>query len=245
MPSSISAWVQDKKNMPIVLGATLIVFALAILLILKMNGIIGGPKQAQMPMPAPGMPAEPQPGMPGEVPQPGMPGGELQPGAPPSAPGAPVVQQAKLMPMLPYRKDPFMPLYGVPRKSDVIAALLPSLSRPRLAPASVVEDAQIAAAEEVLPPQPFRRMSGVLWNGKVSAILETNGETDVVRPGMELTRGNSRVRVEAITQDSIILKTLDTKTPFTIKVNMAGSVVNAPGAGGPTIQPGQPVYGEQ
>jgi len=243
MPS-IADWVQDKKNMPIVLAATGIVFVAAILLVLKMNGFIGAPKQEAMPQAVTPMPGEPQPGMPGGemqpgVPpggQPGMPGGEMQPGvAPGAAPAQPVqsVQQAKLAPMLPYRKDPFMPLTGAPKKTDVIAALLPSLRRPRLAPASVFADQQIASAEEVLPPQPFRRMSGVLYNGKVSGILETNGQTDVVRPGMELTRGNSRVRVESITRDSIILKTLDTKTPFTIKVNMAGSVMTVPGDLGP------------
>ena len=262
---AFTAWVQDKKNMPIVLAATGIVFALAILLILKMNGFIGAPKQSAIPtMPAAPAPGSPQPGMPaGEGspppagPQPGMPAGEM-PGGPPAAPGATPPQggapavEAKLAPMLPYRKDPFMPLYGMPRKADVLAALLPSLSHPRLAPASIVENPLMAAAEDILPPQPFRRMSGVLWNGKVSAILETNGETDVVRPGMELTRGNSRVRIEAITQDSIILKTLDTKMPFTIRVNMAGSVVNSgtggpgnqqvySGPGGPTIRPNQPI----
>jgi len=228
--NAFSAWLQDKKNLPVVLAGTGIVFVLAILMILKMNGIIGKPKQAVVPNAgAPGMPV-PQPGMPAaDMTVPG--GAPPAPGAAPSAPGAPPTPgaapapaaagaapgtlQAKLAPMLPYRKDPFMPLYGIPKKSDVIAALLPSLRRPRLAPAPVSE-AEIASAEEVLPPQPFRRMSGVLWNGKVSAILETNGETDVVRPGMELTRGNSRVMVESITQDSVILKTLDTRTPFTV-----------------------------
>lgn len=247
---AFSAWLQDKKNLPVVLAGTGIVLVLAILLILKMNGFIGKPKQAVAPTAGvPGMP----------VPQAGMPAGDMTatggappaPGVPPTPGAVPGVQQAKLAPMLPYRKDPFMPLYGIPKKSDVIAALLPSLSRPRLAPAPV-SDAEIASAEEVLPPQPFRRMSGVLWNGKVSAILETNGETDVVRPGMELTRGNSRVMVESITQDSVILKTLDTKTPFTIKVSMAGSVASGQGipgqqpvygGPGPTIYPGAPQGG--
>ena len=241
---ALKAWLQDKKNMPIVLAATGIVFVLAVLLILKMNGFIGGPKQAAIPdagmpgAPVPGQGMPPEPGMP----QPGMPTEPPPPGTPPApgtapAPTSAAGQQAALAPMLPYRKDPFMPLYGMPKKADVIAALLPRLSRPRLAPAPVSE-ADLASAEEVLPPQPFRRMSGVLWNGKVSAIMETNGETDVVRPGMELTRGNSRVRVESITQNSIILKTLDTRTPFTVKVNMAGSVAGA--TGGPVSQP---IYG--
>ena len=95
---------------------------------------------------------------------------------------------------------------------------------------------------EVLPPQPYRRMAGVLWNGRVSAILETNGETDIVRPGMDITRGNSRVRVESIQQDCIILKTLDTRTPMTIKVNMAGSVMST---GSDLTQPGQEMYPNQ
>lgn len=263
---AFKAWIQDKKNMPIVLAGTGIVLVLAILMILKMNGFIGGTKQAAMPQPGmPGAPMPGQPGMPAEPgmsPAPGAPTGDMtQPGAAPPVPGAPPApttpgietQQAALAPMLPYRKDPFMPLQGMPKTSDMLAALLPSLSRPRLAPAPVSENAGIATAEEVLPPQPFRRMSGVLWNGKVSAILETNGETDVVIPGKELTRGNSRVRVESINQDSVILKTLDTKTPFTIRVTMAGSVAGgAPGGlvqqpvyggPGPTIYPGGPQYG--
>jgi hypothetical protein len=237
---ALKAWLQDKKNMPIVLAATGIVFVLAILLILRMNGFIGGPKQAAIPdagmpgAPAPGQGMPPQPGMPAEPPPPGTPPAPGTAPAPTSAAG----QQAALAPMLPYRKDPFVDLRGARTTADVLASMLPRLSRPRLAPAPVSET-EMASAEEVLPPQPFRRMSGVLWNGKVSAIMETNGETDVVRPGMELTRGNSKVRVESITQDSIILKTLDTRTPFTIKVNMAGSVASA--TGGPASQ--QPIYG--
>lgn len=74
---AFKAWIQDKKNMPIVLAGTGIVLVLAILLILKMNGFIGGPKQAVMP----------QPGMPG-TPMPGQPGMPAEPGMPP-APGAP------------------------------------------------------------------------------------------------------------------------------------------------------------
>ena len=258
----LTAWLQDRKNLPIVLAGTGIVLVLAILLILKMNGVIGGGRSAMMPQPgmpeapAPpqsGMPAPPAAGMPAMPAQPEMPGAPT--GVPGAAPTAPAAQAqagavAKLAPMLPYRKDPFLPLFGIPKTNDVIAALLPSLSHPRLAPASVVSRAEIAAAEEVLPPQPFRRMSGVLWNGKVAAILETNGETDVVRPGMELTKGNSRVRVESIQPDCIILKTLDTTTPMTIRVNMAGSVASAPGGAqqpiyggpGPAIYPGAPAY---
>ncbi len=70
----------------------------------------------------------------------------------------------------------------------------------------------------------------MLWNGRVSAILETEGEVDIVRPGQEISTGQSRVRVERIEPDAIILKTLDTKEPMTIRVNMAGSIAGRGGA---------------
>jgi hypothetical protein len=130
--------------------------------------------------------------------------------------------------MLPYRKDPFLPLGGAPTRSKVIESLLPQVSHyqfpPAVRPVTIPGISKTAAVAEVLPPQPFRRMAGVMINGRVSAILETNGEADIVVPGMEVTRGNSRVRVESITSDEIILKTLDTKRPFTIKVNLTGAV---------------------
>lgn len=257
----ITAWLSDKKNMPVVVAGFSIVLVLAILFVLKTMGMIGGstasmPMQqmspdASMPSPvdqgaAPVTPASPVPATPG---QPGAPVTPPSPTPAPGQPGAPGATQVAtagvIPPMLPYRKDPFLPLGGFPTRKDVMSMVLPALRRPRIAPAPVAPprfDAGPSAAE-VMPPQPFRRMAGVLWNGKISAILETNGETDVVRPGSEITRGNSRVRVESIQQDSIILKTLDTKTPFYVRVTMSGAVVgpNAPGqqvTGGPSMDMG-------
>ena len=251
---AIQAWIKDRKNLPIVAAGTLIIVVLAVLLSLRMTGMIGGGGQMSSDADVPpygGQPGMPQPGMPQPgVPGPGgpvYPGMPLPPGGQLATPGAPqqaaaVPASAKLAPMLPYRKDPFLPLSGVPTKKDYIAYILPSLRRPRIAPAPVWrETGGEVEVTEVLPPQPYRRMAGVLWNGRVSAILETNGETDIVRPGMDITRGNSRVRVESIQQDCIILKTLDTRTPMTIKVNMAGSVTS----GADLTQAGPEMYPNQ
>jgi hypothetical protein len=261
------AWLEDKKNLPIVAAGAAIILILATLVLLKMTGVIGGggPSTAQTgmqgyptgtagpqgmaSMPAtlegtppgtlPGAPAQPMGPMPATPQTAGVPGATPATGG--EAAAQPEVEPApKQSPMLPYRKDPFMAFAGPPKPSDVVAAMLPSVSRVRLAPAPVVEvpEEERVARTQVLPPQPFRRVAGVLWNGKVSAILETNGEVDIVRPGMEITRGNSRVRVESIEQNAVVLRTMDTETPLTIRVNMAGSVVGGPGTG--PQQPGYP-----
>lgn len=70
-------------------------------------------------------------------------------------------------------------------------------------------------------------------NGRISAILVTEGVTDIVRPGMMIDRGGSRVLVESIEPNAVILKTLDTRIPHTIRVNLAGEL-----DAGPTPPPG-------
>ena len=145
---AIQAWIKDRKNLPIVAAGTLIIVVLAVLLSLRMTGMIGGGGQMSSDADVPpygGQPGMPQPGMPQPgVPGPGgpvYPGMPLPPGGQLATPGAPqqaaaVPASAKLAPMLPYRKDPFLPLSGVPTKKDYIAYILPSLRRPRIAPAS-------------------------------------------------------------------------------------------------------------
>ena len=256
--------------MPIVAAALGIVVVLAVLVTLKQFGVIGGggPSTAETgPSPFPGTPGVPgevgqgaEGPAPGEMSEaPGVPGGPAAaPGAPavpspaagPGYPGGPVAAApgaaeptVKVPPMLPYRKDPFVAFtgaYGKPSRKELLMAVLPALFRPRLAPAGVAE---ISREEilEVLPPQPVRRMAGVLWNGKVSAILETAGEIDIVRPGQVVTRGNSKVQVESIEPDGIVLKTLDTREPMTIRVSLSGSAA-AREAGGTTTTGMAPIY---
>jgi Tfp pilus assembly protein PilP len=150
-----------------------------------------------------------------------MPG---EPGA--AAPAAaPAVSKEAL---LPFRKDPFKPFaVRKPDRTQVLISMLPSISHVRIAPAPVKRLGAVEVVNETLPPQPVRRMAGVLMNSKISAILETDGSSDIVTPGMVVNRSGSRVRVESITPDQIVLKTLDTKKPFTVRVNLQGSIVSS------------------
>lgn len=126
--------------------------------------------------------------------------------------------------MLAYRKDPFMGFSGPPKKQDAMMAILPSVRRIRLAPARLVDrgsSGQAMEVEEVLPPQPMRRVAGIMWGTTVKAILETGGKTIIVQPGQPIP--DERVRVESIEPTGLTLTTLDTKRPMSIRVNLAGS----------------------
>lgn len=259
---SLKAWLQDQKNLPIVAAGTIIIIILVIFVLLRSSGVIGKKRPTfSEPTNQPDMP------MPIESPQ-GA--GTVPPTAPTTAPVTPTAptratpavgmspgaqpqastEVAKLAPMLPYRKDPFVSASGRPNVKFALMNILPSITPPRLTAAPIVTGPDMSVVAETTAPQPFRRMSGALWNGKVAAILETEGVSDIVRPGMEITRSGSRVRVESIQPNYIILKTLDTKTPITIKVNMAGSVTNTSPTGtrpgynttvGPLDYPGGPI----
>ncbi|MHB0913927.1 MAG: hypothetical protein ACYC2Y_10880 [Armatimonadota bacterium] len=240
----IKAWVQDPKNMPIVVVGFVVIIGVAIFLAFRMNSA-GKVPPAQVNMPgmpgAPGGPGTQMPGMPGGSPA----GGPMSPMG--GGPGTTVVASAPAATpavaaqnsMLPYRKDPFIPFSGPRTGKGALRSIVANIQPYRLAPlprpiklweAKGDEEGQV----ESIPTQPQRRMAGVMINGKISAILETDGESDIVVPGMEISRGGSRVRVETITHDEIILKTIDTQSPFTIKVNLAGSTVNPGGnPGGP------------
>jgi hypothetical protein len=252
------AWLQDRKNLPIVAAGTAIILILVILLFLKMNGTPGGGYAGDTAGTASpgmygdmGMPSGTQPGMPNAgTAGPGMSGAGSAVSPQAAAPAPTAQASAKLDPMLPYRKDPFQPITSGKlrtRKSmrnAAIALILPSIQRPRLAPLPVWHpEGTVAEVEEPLPPQPFRRMAGVMINGRISAILETAGEADIVAPGMVLSRGGSKVKVESVSKDQIILKTLDTKKPISIKVNLAGSTVgDFSGDQVPGMGPGSGIY---
>ncbi len=249
----VRAWLQDSKNLPIVAAGTAILLIVVAFMFLKLYGVIGGG----------GAPAEPtmemgqQPDTQQQTgsPEPLPPGfetqaGQAQPTQTPTEPTtapAPTTMEttpvAKQPPMLPYRKDPFMAFSGPPTKTQALMALIPSVQRIRIAPADVRPKAQAKVeeeAEEVLPPQPFRRVAGILWNGKVKAILETEGEVQIVQPGDIITKGGSKVRVESIEPDGVVLKTLDTRVPMPIKVQLAGSIAARQSTGASQTGGGSP-----
>ncbi|MCL6518605.1 MAG: hypothetical protein K6T99_02120 [Armatimonadetes bacterium] len=231
----VRAWLQDSKNLPIVAAGTGILIIVVALMFLKLYGVIGGTPPAESDMEMAQQSSPQQMGSPEPLP-PGMgtPSESTQtaPGAPQPSPApaettTATVAEAKQPPMLPYRKDPFMPFTGPPTRTQALMALVPTVQRIRIAPAEVrpIQPKKVEEeAEEVLPPQPFRRVAGILWNGKVKAILETEGEVQIVQPGDVVTKGGSKVRVESIEPDGVVLKTLDTRVPMAIKVQLAGSI---------------------
>ena len=242
----IISWLNDKKNLPIAIAGLAIVI-LIIVIFLRMSGKLGGGAAKETTTasstgeagtsgtvgttsPTGGM-------MPGMMPG-GMPGmmGSTTGTEQASAPAAPRI---KLSPMLPYRKDPCVQIGGSPTKRDQLIASLPSIGHQRLA-VMQVNLLDTSASAENMPQQPTRRLAGILYNSRVSAILETNGVMDIVTPGSILDRGNSKVLVESIQKNVVVLKTLDTKKPMRIVVGLMGSPNAANTDNAPNMPGGMP-----
>ncbi len=219
---AVKSWLQDRKNLPVVVAGTAVILVAVVFLLLRLSATSSTNTASTPPadMPAAGAGGPSPAGVPEAGGGPGMPGG-----ASPATPAAtPAVSKEAL---LPYRKDPFKPFTRKPNRTQILISMLPSISHVRIAPAPVKKLGAVEVVTETLPPQPVRRMAGVLMNSKISAILETDGRSDIVTPGMVVNRSGSRVRVESITPDQIVLKTLDTKKPFTVRVNLQGSIVTS------------------
>lgn len=256
--NGIVAWVQDKKNRVVILAGLSVIAAIVIVVVLVKNNnkasqqaststasSTGTTATGTTPtgVPGPGGPMMTGPGGMGGMlpPPPGvsmmMPGAG---GAQSTASTAPTGPIEKLNPILPYRTDPFVQPPPPNGQNQRLVAQVESLTHEdhRLAPMPVAGPGTGGdAAVDV--PQPNRRLAGVMWNGKVSAILETGNETDIVYPGMTLSRGNSHVRVDSIQPSYVMLRTLDTKPARMIRVNL-GAGGNAGSGAGSTMPSGMP-----
>jgi len=239
-------WLNDRKNLPIIGAITgLIVVAAIAMVYLTVRGPSRPADESVAPPPelrgataypqAPQSPTMPPPGAPGTqpyaFPQPTTTG--VQPAATP-----PTVEQGPQtkVSLLPYRQDPFLPFDYKPSKLRP----KPRIMLPPIAPLVLLKEqpAKKAREEEVLPPQPQRRMVGVMYNGRVYAILETSGETIVVKPGDIVENGN--VRVDAIEPDKIVLSWLRTTKPIPIEVRMSEGTIEETTAGGMETGPTPP-----
>lgn len=146
------------------------------------------------------------------------------------------------MPMETWRDDPFLPV-GYKQPTIIKRPVPPiyDLPIPDLPRYHKIDDG--GQKVEQVVQQPMRRMAGLLLSGRVYAILETNGKTEVVQPGDTL---NDRLAmVDRIERDKVILKTVD-KVPRYITVRMAGasrvdvSTPAAPAGGGAPLPAGYP-----
>jgi len=245
-------WLNDPKNRPIVIGGALAVVLIAVIALVLLMG--WGGQQATTPSPsatAPtagrfpederdGGPESPSAGPTGLMGPMGPMGGPMA-GATGFGRGAP--QQVAEVPKdgkppSKYRVDPFKPL---PWEADVSKPPILSVVPPvRLQPVPVAKP-RSEEEEDVLPPQPYRRVAGIMWGQSVAAIIETQGDLPrVVKPGDTI----DGLRVARIEPGQVVLSTLG-KKPQEIPVKLGAPITPVqrafPGVGGvPGGVPGVP-----
>lgn len=229
---SLKNWLNDKKNLPIIIGGAVVVVVLvaAVWFFLRPGstpepaavpaGIPGTPGGAQAP---PGTAPVGGPGAMGPMP----PGAAMTPGAPaPGVPGAaPETQvatgpaKASAPPLEDYRPDPFRPYFG-PKPKRTPMTFTARLPKPDIRSVSPVIVKQVEQAE-TLPPQPTRRMAGLLKDDRVYAVIiegetaDSPGRTLIVKPGDPV---DENLAVDRILPDRVILRSTRTKRPIYIDV---------------------------
>jgi hypothetical protein len=135
-------------------------------------------------------------------------------------------------PIEPWRNDPFMPLgYKSQTKSQM--KVMPRIYDLPFTKEFTYTKRDTAPIYQV--PQPLRRMSGILMNSRVYAIIETNGRSEIVKPGDPLKDGLATVL--SIERDKVILKTTG-PNPQLIEIRLSaaqrqlGGAAAGAGAGG-------------
>lgn len=234
-------WLKDKKNQPIVAGILAVVIVAAVVLVYMTQFRGSAPEMpattgdmsadGMAPPDSSGMMPPDTSGAPGAMP--GAPAGGTAPGTPAAAPAAPAgVQMASATPMETWRGDPFLPVgYKPPVKNKV-------KPKPRIIDFPFYK---FPTPPKELPPelvpepqQPVRRMAGILLNDRVYAIIESNGQSEIVQPGDVLK--DRLAKVEKIEADKVILKTT-TDHPRYLVVRMASS----PNANDTSMSSGSPM----
>lgn len=254
--------INDKKNLPIVIGGFVVIAVLAVVVIMKFRGpaIPPAPAPTQTsvdpsaatppPTPTPGGApvSSPTPGAPAPAAtptpgQPGVPGTPGAPGATAAAPGTPgdaasgqtQTASAPAMPMEPWRPDPFAPLDSGNKNDKKSHTPVPRLSIPMLGRLFEPKPVNPGDKYQVLKPQPPRRVAGILLGNRVSALLQTPDGWETVTPGGTLRDGSVVQRIE---RDRVIIKTADAN-PRIIVIKLAaadiqGLSTSGPGGGQPT-----------
>ncbi|MCS6830570.1 MAG: hypothetical protein RMM08_09340 [Armatimonadota bacterium] len=236
-------WLNDPKNKPIVIGgaiAVILIIAVAMFLFMGGGGQQPAPSQtATGPTPAGGFSPE---GLPEDQPTPGGPspagmggpmggpmGGATMGGFPGGATQQTAAAPKEGKPPSKYRVDPFKPLSW---EADISKPPILSVVTPvRLQPIPTYKPKE-EEQEDVLPPQPYRRVAGIMWGESVAAIIETQGDLPrVVKPGDTI----DGMRVARIEPNQVVLSTLG-KKPQEIAVKLGAPITPVqrafPGYGG-------------
>ena len=221
-------WLKDKKNQPIVAAIASVVIV-AVIVVMWLT-VFKKPSDEMAPVGTETTDMAP-PVDPSAAPVPSVPAATTTPAAAPAA-----GNQASITPMESWRTDPFLPLNYKPPTRQVVKA------RPRIIdlPLGALfppRERKIAAIAMPEPPQPPRRMAGLLLNGRIFAIIESNGKSEIVQPGDTLS--DRLAVVEKIERDRVILKTTS-EHPRYIVVRMAAAPSSgaAPASTTPDMGPG-------
>ena len=93
---------------------------------------------------------------------------------------------------------------------------------------------EVADTSEVVEPQPYRRLAGILVGDTVSAIIiMEDGSAHIIKPGMRIP--NSPWRVVSIDDEKAVLRRAGTQKPTQITIRLEtppGGVPNQGGLGG-------------
>jgi hypothetical protein len=232
-------WLNDKKNLPFVIGGVVVLVIAAVVFIFMMNGNSGTGDSASTsgeisPSPAAspantGTPSAPGGAVPGSAsPTPGMMPSPTS--ATPGTPGATAtlgqsgsVQTASAAvptPLEAWRADPFAPDVVKGKKTVVRQPLVGFPMPGRLfLPKPAVPNKLVAAAF----PQPPRRVAGILYGERVNALIQTPDGFETVRPGQTLSDGTLVDRIE---RDRVILRTasMPGRPSKLIEIKLAASV---------------------
>lgn len=206
-------WLKDPKNQPVVAGILIgIILVVAVLMYFLYFKPPSTETAAEIPAATEPTATEPTaPAAPAPAPS--------APVAPSQAPTGPQVQFASATPIEAWRPDPFLPMGYRPPDKNKPKPHPPITDLP--VPGRLFDwtkSTDKGGAPELA--QPARRMAGLLVNGVVLAVIESNGESEIVRPGDTLK--DRLASVERIDRDKVVLKTKDVK-PRYIVIRMASS----------------------
>lgn len=231
-------WLQDKKNLPIVIGIVAIVLFGAGFMIFKQmkanspdmtasdqgTPSVTGRRADEAPVgttPAgPSRRRGPSPSTPtAESPSATTAGNTATASSPTSSsrPGGKTQMAAVAKPKEDWREDPFLPLGWTPpqvRKNGPVKLIVPMpgpIFHPKPKPVEV--------ERPDLKPQPPRRVAGIIYSQRITALLQTKDGWEPVTPGMTLRDGTL---VERIERDRVVLRTTDYH-PRLVEVKLAAA----------------------
>lgn len=90
---------------------------------------------------------------------------------------------------------------------------------------------EVADQGEIVEPQPYRRLAGILVGDTVSAIIiMEDGSAHIIKPGMRIP--NSPWRVVSIDEEKAVLRRAGTRKPTQITIRLETPLQGVPNQGG-------------